>query len=74
MAWGDYDNGGRTSTSAWRRIKQQAKHALPYQCAKCGTGEPLELDHIINHDGTITAYMDGYFIGYIIDYENIGMI
>ena len=29
---------------------------------------------IINHDGTITAYRDGYFIGYIIDYENIGMI
>ena len=29
---------------------------------------------IVNHDGTITAYRDGYFIRYIIDYENIGMI
>ena len=52
MAWGDYNNGGRTSTSEWRRIKQQAKHALPYQCAKCGTGEPLELDHIANQANT----------------------
>ena len=58
MAWGDYDNGGRTSTSAWRRIKQQAKHALPYQCAKCGTGEPLELDHIVNHKRGGTDALD----------------
>lgn len=33
-----------------------------------------DITPIINHDGTITAYRDGYFIGYIIDYENIGMI
>ena len=47
MAW---DNGhGRTSTAAWKRIRQQAKHDLPYQCAQCGADEQLELDHIINH-------------------------
>ena len=33
-----------------------------------------DITPIINHDGTITAYRDGHFIGYIIDYENIGMI
>ena len=33
-----------------------------------------DITPIINHDGTITAYRDGYFIGYIIDYDNIGMI
>ena len=47
MAW---DNGhSRTSTAAWKRIRQQAKHDLPYLCAQCGTDEQLELDHIINH-------------------------
>ena len=47
MAW---DNGhSRTSTTAWKRIRQQAKRGLPYQCAQCGTDEQLELDHIINH-------------------------
>ena len=47
MAW---NNGhSRTSTAAWKRIRQQAKRDLPYQCTQCGTGEPLELDHIINH-------------------------
>jgi len=47
MAW---DSGPtRTSTAAWKRIRQQAKHELPYLCAQCGAGEPLELDHIINH-------------------------
>ena len=46
MAW---ENGNsRTSTSAWKRIRQQAKYQLPYECAHCGDGEPLELDHIIN--------------------------
>lgn len=38
------------------------------------TTEWHDITPIINHDGTITAYRDGYFIGYIIDYENIGMI
>ena len=33
-----------------------------------------DITPIINHDGTIAAYRDGHFIGYIIDYENIGMI
>ena len=33
-----------------------------------------DITPIINHDGTITAYRHGYFIGYIIDYENIGVI
>src|SRR5699024_7665003 len=47
MAW---ENGNsRTSTGAWKKIRQQAKHQLPYQCAHCGGGERLELDHIINH-------------------------
>lgn len=47
MVWNNSNN--RTSTSEWRKIRQQAKHTLPYQCAHCGDGEPLELDHIINH-------------------------
>ena len=47
MAW---ENGNsRTSTGAWKKIRQQAKYQLPYECAHCGDGEPLELDHIINH-------------------------
>ena len=46
-----------------------------YQTSSQGdTTEWLDITPIINHDGTITAYRDGYFIGYIIDYENIGMI
>ena len=46
-----------------------------YQTSSQGyTTEWHDITPIINHDGTITAYRDGYFIGYIIDYENIGMI
>ena len=46
-----------------------------YQTSSQGdTTEWLDITPIINHDGTITAYRDGYFIGYIIDYDNIGMI
>ena len=46
-----------------------------YQTTSQGdTTEWQDITPIINHDGTITAYRDGYFIGYIIDYENIGMI
>ena len=46
-----------------------------YQTSSQGdTTEWQDITPIINHDGTITAYRDGYFIGYIIDYENIGMI
>ena len=46
-----------------------------YQTASQGdTTEWHDITPIINHDGTITAYRDGYFIGYIIDYDNIGMI
>ena len=46
-----------------------------YQTTTQGdTTEWHDITPIINHDGTITAYRDGYFIGYIIDYENIGMI
>ena len=48
MAWGDYDNGGRTSTTEWRKIREKAKYALPYECRACGAGEPLELNHITN--------------------------
>ena len=33
-----------------------------------------DITPIINHDGTITMYRDGYFIGYIIDYDSVGMI
>ena len=33
-----------------------------------------DITPIINHDGTITVYRDGYFIGFIIDYDSIGMI
>ena len=47
MAW--KRGSGRTSTARWKRIRQQAKHSLNYWCARCGNGEPLELDHIINH-------------------------
>ena len=46
MAWSN--GSGRTSTARWKRIRQRAKHSLPYWCARCGSGEPLELDHIIN--------------------------
>ena len=46
-----------------------------YQTSSQGDAtEWQDITPIINHDGTITAYRDGYFIGYIIDYENIGMI
>ena len=46
-----------------------------YQTSSQGdTTEWQDITPIINHDGTITAYRDGYFIGYIIDYDNIGMI
>ena len=46
MAW---SNGcGRRSTAGWKRIRQEAKASLPYWCARCGSEEPLELDHIIN--------------------------
>ena len=46
-----------------------------YQTSSQGyTTEWQDITPIINHDGTITAYRDGYFIGYIIDYANIGMI
>ena len=46
-----------------------------YQTTSQGdTTEWQDITPIINHDGTITAYRDGYFIGYIIDYETIGMI
>ena len=45
-----------------------------YQTTTQGdTTEWHDITPIINHDGTITAYRDGYFIGYIIDYDNIGM-
>ena len=47
MAWSN--GNGRTSTARWKRIRQRAKASLPYWCARCGAGEPLELDHIINH-------------------------
>ena len=46
-----------------------------YQTSSQGdTTEWQDITPIINHDGTITAYRDGCFIGYIIDYDNIGMI
>ena len=46
-----------------------------YQTSSQGdTTEWLDITPIINHDGTITASRDGHFIGYIIDYDNIGMI
>ena len=46
-----------------------------YQTAIQGdTTEWWDITPIINHDGTITTYRDGHFIGYIIDYEYIGMI
>ena len=46
-----------------------------YQTSSQGdTTEWQDITPIVNHDGTITAYRDGYFIGYIIDYENIGMM
>ena len=45
-----------------------------YQTSSQGdTTEWQDITPNINHDGTITAYRDGYFIGYIIDYDNIGM-
>ena len=56
MAW---ENGNsRTSTGAWKKIRQQAKHQLPYECAHCGDGEPLELDHIVNHKRGGTDELD----------------
>lgn len=45
MAW---DNTTRTSQAAWKRLRQQAKHELPYMCQHCGATEHLELDHIVN--------------------------
>ena len=46
-----------------------------YQTSSQGyTTEWLDITPIINHYGTITAYRDGHFIGYIIDYDNIGII
>ena len=33
-----------------------------------------DITPIINHDGTITVYRDGYFIGFIIDYDSMGMV
>ena len=46
MAWSR--GSGRTSTARWKRMRRLAKHSLNYWCARCGAGEPLELDHIIN--------------------------
>ena len=33
-----------------------------------------DITPIINHDGTITVYRDGYFIGFIIDYDSVEMV
>lgn len=33
-----------------------------------------DITPIINHDGTITMYREGHFIGYITDYDSVGMI
>ena len=46
-----------------------------YQTTSQGdTVEWYDITPIINHDGTITMYREGHFTGYIIDYENIGLI
>ena len=38
------------------------------------TIEWYDITPIINNDGTVTIYRDGYFIGFIIDYDSMGMI
>lgn len=38
------------------------------------TIEWYDINPIVNSDGTITVYRDGYFIGFIIDYDSIGMV
>lgn len=38
------------------------------------TIEWYDVTPIINNDGTITVYRDGYFIGFIIDYDSMGMV
>ena len=38
------------------------------------TIELYDVTPIINSDGTITVYRDGYFIGFIIDYDSMGMV
>ena len=38
------------------------------------TIEWYDVTPIINSDGTITVYRDGYFIGFIIDYDSMGMV
>lgn len=47
MAWKPTRGTTRTSTTAWRRLREQAKTILPYRCADCYAVEHLELDHII---------------------------
>ena len=47
MAWKPTRGTTRTASTAWRRIREQAKTRLPFYCVECESTDNLELDHII---------------------------
>ncbi|HCT3317067.1 TPA: HNH endonuclease [Corynebacterium striatum] len=56
MAW--TNGNSRTSTTQWKRLRNQARRELPSYCANCGTQGRLELDHIRPHSAGGTDSLD----------------
>lgn len=56
MAWAN--GNSRTSTTHWKRLRNQARRELPSYCANCGTQGRLELDHIRPHSAGGTDSLD----------------
>ncbi|MDK8806795.1 HNH endonuclease [Corynebacterium striatum] len=56
MVWAN--GNSRTSTTHWKRLRNQARRELPNYCAHCGAQGKLELDHIRPHSAGGTDSLD----------------